>query len=34
MNSPDVIIVGAGITGCAAAFELSKSNLKIEAIAE
>ena len=32
MNSPDVIIVGAGITGCAAAFELSKSNLKIEVI--
>jgi sarcosine oxidase subunit beta len=32
MNSPDVIIVGAGITGCAAAFELSKGNLKIEVI--
>ena len=32
MNSPDVIIVGAGITGCAAAFELSKNNLKIEVI--
>ena len=32
MDSPDVIIIGAGITGCAAAFELSKSNLKIEVI--
>ena len=32
MNSPDVVIVGAGITGCATAFELSKSGLKIQVI--
>lgn len=32
MGSPDVVIVGAGITGCSTAFELSKSNLKIEVI--
>ena len=32
MGSPDIIIVGAGITGCSTAFELSKSNLKIEVI--
>jgi sarcosine oxidase subunit beta len=32
MNSPDVVIVGAGITGCATAFELSKSGLKVQVI--
>ena len=32
MNSPDVVIVGAGITGCSTAFELSKSDLKIEVV--
>ncbi|MEM7032202.1 MAG: FAD-dependent oxidoreductase [Chloroflexota bacterium] len=28
MNNPDVIIIGAGIIGCAAAFELSKKGYK------
>ncbi|MEM7532148.1 MAG: FAD-dependent oxidoreductase [Chloroflexota bacterium] len=28
MNSPDVIIIGAGIIGCATAFELSKAGYK------
>ena len=28
--SPDVVIVGAGITGCATAYELSKLGLKVQ----
>jgi sarcosine oxidase subunit beta len=30
--SPDIVIVGAGITGCATAYELSKAGLKVEVI--
>ena len=30
--SPDVVIVGAGITGCATAYELSKSGLRVQVI--
>ncbi len=30
--SPDIVIVGAGITGCATAYELSKVGLKVEVI--
>ncbi len=30
--SPDIVIVGAGITGCATAYELSQAGLKVEVI--
>ena len=30
--SPDIVIVGAGITGCATAYELSAAGLKVEVI--
>ena len=30
--SPDVVIVGAGITGCVTAYELSKSGLRVQVI--
>ncbi|RZO15875.1 MAG: FAD-binding oxidoreductase, partial [Candidatus Thioglobus sp.] len=30
--SPDVVIVGAGITGCASAYALSKLGLRVEVI--
>ena len=32
MDIIDVVIVGAGIVGCSAAFELSKLGLKVEVI--
>ena len=31
-NHPDVIIVGAGITGCATALALAESGAKVEVI--